>query len=136
LNDGISYAITLANTGGDVLLMGSARAAGVTECARCLEDAAFEVSGEVEGYFILNPDRRDERLSDDEFTAVGDDGIVDMAVPIVAAIISELPQALLCREDCAGLCLMCGANLNEQQCDCATEPSPDSPFAALAALEH
>jgi uncharacterized protein len=102
-----------------VLLTGHARARGLTEYTRCLEDAAFEVDGEVAGYFILNPDQQDRDLSDEEFTAVGADGIVDLAVFIRAAVILELPQILLCREDCAGLCPSCGANLNEGSYACA-----------------
>jgi uncharacterized protein len=120
LSSGISYKLTLTNTGGGVLLTGEARAEGTTECTRCLEDAAFEVLGDVEGYFILEPDRQDQELSDEEFTAVGPDGIIDLATPIRAAIILELPQILLCREDCAGLCPHCGANLNEQPCTCVS----------------
>jgi uncharacterized protein len=134
LADGITYELTLANTGEGILLTGTVFAAGATECARCLEDALFEVRGEVEGYFILNPSQHDEELSDDEFTAVGPDGIVDLGVPIVAAVIYELPQVLLCREDCAGLCPVCGANRNEQDCTCADEPRPDHPFAVLKDL--
>jgi uncharacterized protein len=135
LSDGIAYDLTLTNTGGGVLLAGSARAAGMTVCARCLEDAAFEVEGEVEGYFILNPDTRDVELSDDEFVIVGANGVVDLAVSIVAAVIFELPQVLFCKEDCAGLCPVCGANLNEEDCDCADRPSPDHPFAVLSHLQ-
>jgi uncharacterized protein len=134
LADGISYELTLANTGEGVLLTGAVQAAGTTECARCLEEAAFEVRGSVEGYYIINPSSRDEELSDDEFTAVGPDGVVDLAIPITAALIYELPQIVLCREDCAGLCPVCGANRNEQDCDCADMPSPDHPFAALKGL--
>jgi uncharacterized protein len=134
LASGIAYDLTLSNTGGGVLLTGSARATGVTECARCLDEASFDVEGAVEGYFILNPDRNEDALADDEFTAVGPDGVVDLAVPIIAAIIFELPQVLLCREDCAGLCPHCGVNLNEQRCGCAEAPAPDSPFAILEQL--
>jgi uncharacterized protein len=118
LEGGISYDLTLTNTGGGVLLTGHARAKGLTECTRCLEDATFEVDGEVEGYFILNPDQQDVELSDEEFTAVGVDGMVDLAVFIRAAVILELPLILLCKEDCAGLCPTCGANLNENPCAC------------------
>jgi uncharacterized protein len=134
LVDGIAYELLLTNTGDGVLLTGSARARGVTTCARCLEDADFQVEGEVEGYFILKPSQRDKEMSDDEFTVVDSDGAVDLAVPVLAAIIHELPQVLLCGEDCAGLCPVCGANLNEQTCGCADEPSPDSPFAVLSDL--
>ncbi|MDR1014431.1 MAG: YceD family protein [Coriobacteriales bacterium] len=131
IDEGITYRLTLANTGGDVLLTGTASATTRTECARCLRELPLELQGEVEGYFILEPDELDRRLSDDEFTVVGADGIVDLAPSVCAALVYELPQAPLCREDCAGLCPTCGANLNEQQCACGDRPSSDSPFAAL-----
>jgi uncharacterized protein len=134
LDGQIHYKVVLTNTGDGVLLTGAARAKGSSECARCLEEALFEVEGEVQGYFILNPDKQDRELSDDEFTAVDSGGIVDLAVPILAAIIYELPQVLLCREDCVGLCPVCGVNRNEQQCDCAERLSPDNPFAVLKEL--
>jgi uncharacterized protein len=134
LDGQIPYEITLTNTGGDVLLTGTARAKGFSECARCLEKASFDVEGEVQGYFILNPNGQDKELLDDEFAAVDSDGVVDLAVPILAAVIYELPQVLLCKQDCAGLCPVCGTNLNEQQCDCADKPPSDSPFAVLEKL--
>ena len=48
-----------------------------------------------------------------------------------------LPAKPLCREDCAGLCARCGAELNQSACNCQEIPK-DSPFAVLAALrdEH
>jgi uncharacterized protein len=136
LTEGISYNLLLTNTGRGVLLTGTARTAGVTECARCLEDATIEVEGEVVGYYILHPGEEDEELADDEFIAVGPNGIVDLATPVIAAIIFELPQVILCKEDCAGLCPHCGIDLNEQSCTCADEPPADSPFAALSTLRN
>ena len=44
-----------------------------------------------------------------------------------------LPLQPLCREDCAGLCPRCGAELGEIDCGCE-EQKPTSPFAVLAAL--
>lgn len=31
----------------------------------------------------------------------------------------------LCKEDCKGLCSVCGINLNEKQCDCRIEKNND-----------
>jgi uncharacterized protein len=134
LDEGISYALTLTNAGDLIVLMGTVYAAGVTECARCLEDAAFEVSGEVGASFVLNSKRDDIQPADDEFMTVEPGGVVDLAVPVVAAIIFELPQVLLCKEDCAGLCPVCGANLNERRCDCAEQAPSETPFALLREL--
>jgi uncharacterized protein len=31
-----------------------------------------------------------------------------------------LPLKVVCREDCRGLCVQCGKNLNDEQCSCST----------------
>ena len=38
-----------------------------------------------------------------------------------ADILLELPSKFLCREDCRGLCPMCGKNLNEGLCGCHSD---------------
>jgi len=43
------------------------------------------------------------------------------------------PMAV-CSEECKGLCLQCGTNLNEEQCVCSSE-ARDNPFAALKNLK-
>ena len=131
---GVSYKVDFTNSGGAVILRGLAHATGSSECARCLEEATFDVEGAVEGYFILNPTEQEIENSDDEFTAVGRDGIIDLKAPVVAAIIFELPQILLCKMDCAGLCQKCGANLNLETCVCGRAPDEDHPFSALKVL--
>ncbi|MCD8187633.1 MAG: DUF177 domain-containing protein [Ruminococcus sp.] len=30
----------------------------------------------------------------------------------------QLPTKYLCKEDCKGLCMVCGCDLNESECDC------------------
>jgi len=47
----------------------------------------------------------------------------------------EIPTRPLCREDCAGLCPRCGADLNEGACDCAEEGADPRWGAALEALK-
>ncbi len=46
----------------------------------------------------------------------------------------ELPAQLTCREDCAGLCPQCGANLNDEP-DHHHEPEPDHRWAKLSELK-
>jgi uncharacterized protein len=134
LDGGIGYQIQLTNTGNGVLLSGSSHARATTDCARCLEEAHLELHGEVVGYFILRARDEELELADDEFILVGSSGKVDLAPAILASAIFEVPQVILCREDCLGLCPLCGVNRNEQECSCADEPSPQSPFAALKDL--
>ena len=35
-------------------------------------------------------------------------------------IMGNWPAKILCKEDCKGLCLVCGQNLNERDCGCDT----------------
>lgn len=134
--DGIDYNLTLTNTGEGILLQGTASARAVGRCARCLEPVTLDISGDVEGYYLLEPADEVEGYERDEFDFVGDGGTIDLAGPIEAAIVYATPYVVLCKEDCKGLCPQCGANLNEGPCGCQNETDidEDNPFAALKAL--
>ena len=102
-------------------------AAGLSgPCMRCLEDAAptFEVDArEV-----------DQAGGGDELNSPYVDGEeLDVAAWARDAYALALPSQVVCREDCAGLCPECGANLNEQP-DHAHEREPDPRWAKLREL--
>jgi uncharacterized protein len=134
VQNGIRYNLHLSNTGSGVLLSGTAEADILTDCTRCLEEARLKLTAEVEGYYILDP--RDAEIADQDDSAelLDETGMVDLAAPIIAALIYELPFIVLCREDCAGLCPKCYINLNHEECTCAEEIDLDHPLAALRAL--
>ena len=74
-------------------------------CMRCLDDAALPV--EVDAREVDQPGAGDE-LSSPYVT----DEVLDVAAWTRDAIVLGLPAQVLCRADCAGLCPVCGANLN------------------------
>lgn len=43
---------------------------------------------------------------------------------VLTDILLELPTKILCKDDCQGLCSMCGKNLNRGHCDCKKEVDP------------
>ena len=47
-----------------------------------------------------------------------DSGSLDLDELLRADILLELPTKYLCREDCKGLCAVCGKNLNDGPCNC------------------
>ena len=49
------------------------------------------------------------------------------------ALLIDAPVAPLCRDDCAGICPVCGGDRNETPCDCVQAPR-DERWAALDAL--
>ena len=55
---------------------------------------------------------------DDLSDAFYRDDQIDLGQLMEEQFYLALPMKPLCREDCRGLCASCGANLNEETCDC------------------
>ncbi len=97
-------------------------------CMRCLEPAApsFEVDARE-----VDQAGGGEEL---ESPYVSADEALDMRAWSRDALVLALPAKILCREDCAGLCPTCGADLNADP-DHAHEPEPDPRWAKLRELK-
>jgi uncharacterized protein len=105
-------------------------AAAFGPCQRCLEEARLEVEAASREYQAHTPDRGAE----DEMTTPYLEGdLLDLDRWARDAIVLALPQKVLCREDCAGLCPQCGQDLNEAQCGCEVVVS-DERWAKLKDL--
>ncbi|WP_273397009.1 YceD family protein [Thermophilibacter mediterraneus] len=144
LPQGIDYDVVLTNAGEGILATGLVRAHVVGTCDRCLEDAEFDVAGEVDGYYLFEePERLAEDEDEADYELVLPDRTIDLSGALLAALVMETPFVVLCREDCLGLCPVCGANLNEEDCGHVAqleerrerERLESSPFAALAGLD-
>ena len=97
-------------------------------CMRCLEDARIAVDIDVQEYEDADPAAVEELRSD--YVAHGE---LDLTAWARDQIAFSLPQQILCRPDCAGLCPVCGKNLNDEPHTHA-ETSVDPRWAALEAL--
>lgn len=136
-----SYSVVLSNVGGAILVTGTVTGEARTSCARCLDDMTVSISGEVEGYFIIEGEgQAPEDMDEDEFDVLPESHEIDLETLLMAAVLVDLPLVPLCDEDCKGICAQCGANLNEGACDCAASVEEDdcvgknNPFAALKGL--
>ena len=122
----VHYELTAAMVTGGVLIEGVVSTAVSGICGRCLypvEDE--EICTEKLTLFFDEIDNMEE---------------LDISEDIRSEVLLVLPMNLLCDEDCAGLCPVCGADLNEEACDCQIE-SPeedategDNPWGALDQL--
>jgi len=96
-------------------------------CMRCLEHAGHVVH--VDAREVDQPgggeDLRSPYLSE---------GMLDLAAWARDALVLALPVQILCREDCRGLCPLCGANLNDEPGH-EHEREPDERWAALRELK-
>lgn len=120
----VAWDVTVTDTGGAMLVQGSAQVDATTSCSRCLSAVPVGLAGDIEGYFLFGDDRPDDlgegedAVGDDEFDVLPDDHVINLEPLIKAALIMAAPTTPLCRPDCAGLCPKCGANLNEGGCGC------------------
>jgi len=130
--------VNLTKHGHDILVRGRLQGELGLSCGRCLE--LFTAPVETDFDLLLVPASHGEVSEDEELSAQQLDldfysgEIVDLEAIIREQIILMVPLKPLCREDCNGLCPVCGANLNQVSCSCQTERS-DSPFAQLAKLK-
>lgn len=99
-------------------------------CRRCLEEVVGTARIDVDEVY---QDPTDASLGDgDAFPIEGDQ--IDLVPAVREAILLELPNDVLCRDDCAGICPVCGTDRNQRACDCDTTVR-DERWAALAELE-
>jgi uncharacterized protein len=95
-------------------------------CMRCLDEASPRI--EVDAREV------DQAGGGDELSSpYVDDDVLDVAAWARDAYALALPALVVCREDCAGLCPLCGANLNAEP-DHAHERQPDPRWAKLREL--
>jgi uncharacterized protein len=96
-------------------------------CTRCLEDADARV--EVDAREVDQPGESEELHS-----PYVEDDVVKLADWARDALALALPTQILCSEECAGLCTVCGANLNQDPTH-AHEAEPDPRWAKLSELK-
>jgi uncharacterized protein len=99
-------------------------------CMRCLEGAALEA--EVDAREVAQEDTDDEELR----SPYVEDEQLDLGRWAHDAAILALPNQLLCRPDCAGLCPVCGESLNDADPGAHEhESEPDPRWAKLKELK-
>jgi len=97
-------------------------------CMRCLDpaDSTFEIDARE----ISQPGAGEEL--DSPYVEAG---VLYLAGWTRDALALSLPRAILCNEDCAGLCPVCGDNLNTAGSDHAHETEPDPRWAKLSEIK-
>jgi len=88
-------------------------------CSRCLKDYSYRVDAQFELAMA-------EAVNSDQVSV--DDGIIlfetdeaEIMSIVEEAIFMAIPICSLCREDCCGLCPVCGLDKNTTSCSCQQE---------------
>lgn len=114
------------NTAGVLVLTGAltTRLHGI--CDRCAVEFQREVEFPVEAVLVSELSSEEDA---DPWTFLLEGECADLDDIMTTTFVLNMDTKLLCKEDCKGLCTICGKNLNDGSCHC--QPEPDPRFAAL-----
>ncbi len=113
----VPFDLVITNTAGRrITVKGKTTAVVVMNCDRCLTEVEQKLNLKIEREYPLC----DETVVPDEDDPVGGvtDNILYPDELLQDELFLNLPTKVLCREDCKGLCPVCGHNLNEGDCGC------------------
>jgi uncharacterized protein len=127
----------LPNTGGEIRIQGRLAVQMEAECDRCLNVAEYPVDMNFDLFYEpakSGPEGREVALNagESEVDFYEGDGL-ELEDVLREQILLSLPMQRICREDCKGICPMCGKNRNLAECGCQAR-TPDDRWAALRNL--
>ena len=106
---------------------GALEGSAVSSCKRCLTAVTVSVKEAVHLLFVESG--LDDADEDDVFPIPAGSRELDLRPAVREEWLLAVPQFALCRDDCAGLCPICGADRNTGACTCA--PVSDPRWAGL-----
>lgn len=99
-------------------------------CDRCLEEVPTTIHFDIDKDLPLNGETVEHASEDDSEDEMDDtDYLIGFNLDIDRLVYREIlvnwPMKVLCKEDCKGICKVCGHNLNKGECGCQrTELDP------------
>jgi uncharacterized protein len=126
LTGDVSVAVDLESTLDDIVVSGQLSVAWSDECRRCLRPLSGILEVDVEERYAPQPDP-----TDGAFPITGNQ--IDLTPMVREEILLAVQDAPLCRPDCPGLCVVCGADLQDGPCGCDTT-TRDERWAVLDRL--
>lgn len=136
----VSGHLKLWREGSLVTIQGEISANVALHCPRCLETVmtslhrvvtlrCFPEAATMSGIHETG----EVTPEDDMYTYAG--MFLDIRPIIREQVVLAVPPYSYCRQDCQGLCVVCGQDLNSTQCACSS-PQPDARFVVLQHLKQ
>lgn len=120
----------IVNIGGCLELNAKGAAKVTLICDRCAEPFETEIPFEI-AERLKKEDANGEEENPDITVLQGNS--IDLSELAYDALVLSIPTKVLCKEDCKGLCVRCGQNLNLAECACDTRQT-DPRFDVLDQL--
>jgi uncharacterized protein len=122
-----------------VRLVGRVTSALELECSRCLEPFTVPIDAKVDVLFLpigANTGEGEQEVGEEDLgVSFYKEDTIDLGEVLREQFYLALPMKPLCRDDCQGLCPICGKNKNRETCDCQNE-WVDPRLDALRALKE
>lgn len=115
--------LVLEGISGGIMVTGKVGFTALDRCHRCLTEWEEVREIALAELFALD--------GSTDYPVSGD--TIDLEPMLLDAVVLSLPLLQLCRDDCAGLCATCGADLNTEDCP-GHDESSGSPFSVLRDL--
>jgi len=126
---GVPVRLDISRTTGDGCALRLRFVASLTgPCMRCLEPAS--PSYDIDARELSQPHDEEEELT----SPYVERGVLDLHAWARDALALALPDKVLCSQDCAGLCPVCGEDLNRAGPEHQHERAPDPRWAKLSEL--
>ena len=89
----------------------------IHECDRCLK--VFCINNKISTAFLLSNREDNDQLENYEILHWSlEDNCIDLKDTLLEILFVDIPFKNLCSENCEGICLDCGNNLNDKVCSC------------------
>ena len=112
----VTGALVVQNLESRFLVNGSLQATATSECGRCLQD--FPLQWDVAVDLMVLRDVNSDEEEGETLLILQRNGVVDLREALRECTVLAYPLNPVCREDCQGLCVECGCDLNRETCDC------------------
>lgn len=115
----------ISRRGSEVEVRGDLTARVEVGCGRCLKPVTISVDAAFDERFTptvaWRSESQHELAEEDLNLSIFDGETIDLDDLVREEILLAIPGHVLCREDCRGLCLTCGADRNVTDCDCESK---------------
>ena len=122
LAEPLEVRILVSSAGNKYILDGRMKGQIVLRCDRCLEAYEHHLDTEFRLVLVVRPVENGqvevELFREDLEEGFVTDLVIDLAEITREQVFLALPMKNICRSECAGLCPVCGTNLNRKKCEC------------------
>jgi len=126
---------TLEKSSGQFLLRASVSTSAEVACDRCVALFLQPLQSKYQMYYLWAEPEEDRYDPAEVQVLAAGQTVIDLTDDVRQTVLLSLPLKHVCREDCRGLCPLCGRNLNEGSCTC-TETHEDGRWDKLKELKN